>query len=181
MHYATTDSDSESFHLTIGLHRDNMQWLDVMHHLLVAGGEHRGDEQSVAAMARGEGSGEGEGGGAGSELRAQLELMQIYSETAEGVHLHEAVPGWMLLCRRAWYGRETPPELRADRPASGADCEDWDAELARLYAGHLARFGDWLLRQSQAGPWRLASGLSEREKPLGEMADLDALGHLFWV
>ena len=34
VHYATTLNETESYHLTIGLHRENMQWLDVLHWLL---------------------------------------------------------------------------------------------------------------------------------------------------
>ena len=34
VHYAQTASDEEAYHLTIGLHRENMQWRDVFRHLL---------------------------------------------------------------------------------------------------------------------------------------------------
>ena len=36
VHYALTADDSESYHLTIGLHRDNMQWRDVVRYLIDA-------------------------------------------------------------------------------------------------------------------------------------------------
>ena len=71
VHYALTMNSTESFHITIGLHRDNMQWLDVLHHMMTS------EEEDS-----------GEGGDARGDSRVPLELMQVYAETAEGVRSH---------------------------------------------------------------------------------------------
>ena len=160
VHYAVTDNATEAFHLTIGLHRENMQWLDVFYHMLV-------HAEGIAAAE------------AEEQQRVALELMQIYSETAEGVHLHEVVPGWLLLCRRTWM-RERVAAGKAAGDDELAGCAANDAELTRLYELHLNRLGDWSFKQSQAGPWKLAVTLAEREKPAGEVADLAGFEHLFW-
>ena len=73
-----------------------------------------------------------------------LELMQLYSETAEGVHLHEAVPGWMLLCHRHW-NRHVPLALLAERlealsPAKPhSDAHAGASKLQAAYRGKTVR------------------------------------------
>ena len=73
VHYADTDPNEEAFHLTIGIHRQNLQWIDVVHHLLHSGAK----AQPLPDGERRQGLLE--------------ELMQVYSETAEGVHLHDII------------------------------------------------------------------------------------------
>ena len=70
VHYATTSPVSGgSFHMTVGIHRGNMQWFDVL--LDVA--------ESV-------------------DRTVDPFLIRYYSETPQGVHLHETVAGWLLAC-----------------------------------------------------------------------------------
>lgn len=163
VHYAKTDP-AESFHLTIGLHRENMQWLDLLHYLLSS---QPSDGEAPARVP------------ATGDVQLSTELIQIYSETARGVHLHEAVPGWLLLCRRVW-NRQSAGKAEAEAATSGASCAAFDAELRRVYDAHMGRFAAWVCRQSQRGLWKLALQLAEAEKSMGEPADLEGLDHLFW-
>ena len=34
--------------------------------------------------------------------KLHAEMMEIYASSIEGLHLHEAVPGWLLTCRLPW-------------------------------------------------------------------------------
>ena len=79
VHYALTDDASHSYHLTIGLHRDNRQWRDVLRHML-------DDDPDETDETR----------------KLHAEMMEIYASSIEGLHLHEAVPGWLLTCRLPW-------------------------------------------------------------------------------
>jgi hypothetical protein len=110
-----------------------------------------------------------------------IDLMQIYSETAEGVHLHESVPGWLLACRRPW-NRPGAASIADDRhePNERRGCAANDAELRRLFDLHIERFGGWAYHQARSGPWKLAMAVAEREKALGDQADLESVDHLFW-
>ena len=165
VHYAVTDDATQAFHLTIGLHRENMQWLDVAYHILAlpVEGEKEQEHQPPAAQ------------------RVAIDLMQIYSETAEGVHLHESVPGWLLACRRPW-NRPGAASIADDRhePNERRGCAANDAELRRLFDLHIERFGGWAYHQARSGPWKLAMAVAEREKALGDQADLESVDHLFW-
>ena len=178
VHYAVTSPDAESFHLTVGLHRDNLQWLDVLYQLLSSP-----EQQGLDGTQQG-------------QSRVPLELMQIYAETGEGVHLHEVVPGWLLRCRRPWHRQRARAHGRLEwRPAvsegpssttapsaepDAATCEANDAELRRLLGLHVHRFSDWARRQISGGLWKLASALADREKPVGDAPDVQAVEHLFW-
>lgn len=106
VHYAITNQE-ESFHLTIGLHRRNMQWIDVFHHMLLR--ICHGSDRSGGAASR------------GAEPRtwrgcAEHDLMELYADTAPGLHLHEAVPGWLLVCLRRW-------NLAMGAPPSDTPCD----------------------------------------------------------
>ena len=84
VHYADTHKDTETFHLTIGLHRVNMQWLDVLHYMIDAhlrksddgdGSEPSDDEVDPAAddadaVSPADGEAEGEAGGAAAAAAA---------------------------------------------------------------------------------------------------------------
>ena len=102
VHFAqTVDTGDITFHLTIGLHRKRMQWLDVIDHMI----EHlpppaaaAADATAVAVAADGTavavaadgGSGDAAADGtAGLQREAFRQLVDRYSKTAEGVHLHE--------------------------------------------------------------------------------------------
>jgi len=161
VHYALTDSSSEAFHLTIGLHRENMQWLDVFHFMI---------EQAVDLP-------QSRRHGVGAVLSprrrsVQHELMEIYSGTVEGVHLHEAVPGWLLLCLRPWMDESAAPKMRS--------CDELLQELVRIFRLHVERFGVWLQRLAREGSWKLAMRLAEKEKQPGDHADLQHVSHIFW-
>ena len=69
VHYAITDKSSGSFRITVGLHRQNMQWFDVL--------------MDVAASV---------------DTTLDPFLIRYYSETPQGVHLQESVAGWLLAC-----------------------------------------------------------------------------------
>ena len=161
VHYADTDPNEEAFHLTIGIHRQNLQWIDVVHHLLHSGAK----AQPLPDGERRQGLLE--------------ELMQVYSETAEGVHLHEFVPGWLLACHRPWRKRTKDDEYNV---TTDPECIAKETELKRLYRWHVARLSDWTFRQAQQGPWKLAHKVAENEKKAGELVatNLEAMDHLFW-
>ena len=168
VHYANTDSAEEAYHLTIGLHRQNMQWIDLLHHLLTHATDTHADADTL--------SGASGVGGAAGDARVSIELMQIYSETANGVHLHDLIPGWLLTCHRPVALIEPLLKNWPDAPSCGAMRD----ELSRMLALHVGRFGDWVLDAALAGPWKLASGVAEREKGVGQPTDLEAVDHLFW-
>jgi len=88
------------------------------------------------------------------------------------------VPGWLLLCRRPW--TLGAARVATDVPDGHASCDELDHELARLFKHHLGRFGGWLFRKAQEGPWRLALEVAEAEKAAGEPADLQSVESLFW-
>ena len=71
---------------TLGSHRQNMQWIDLLHYIISTPGGGGGAAINADALE--------------DNVRIPIELMQIYSETASGVHLHEVVPGWLLVCLR---------------------------------------------------------------------------------
>ena len=154
VHFALTDVDETVFHLTIGLHRANMQWRDILRDLISQ------DEGATAA----------------SERVVHADLMDLYSEMGEGVHLHEAVPGWLLACRRPWQLVDGAPRANSHQ----IDCAKLDAELVRIFEHHLGRYGAWLYRTALEGPWRLALSVAEREKRAGEAADMEGVAPLFW-
>lgn len=156
VHYAQTETGSEAYHLTIGLHRQNLQWLDVLHRLLTRRTDGPDDERDES-------------------VRVPIELMQIYSETQEGVHLHDVIPAWLLACHRP---QGVLQSVKQWLDASG--CNGMREELQRLLRLHVGRFGDWALRKAQEGPWKLASGVADKEKRVGQPADLTGVGHLFW-
>ena len=75
------------------------QWLDVFHLII----EHKVDLPSsrrsgVSAVLT------------PTRRSVPHELMEIYSDVVEGIHMHEAVPGWLLLCLRPWVIESTPPK-----------------------------------------------------------------------
>ena len=174
VHYAVTHNATEAFHLTIGLHRDNMQWLDVFYHLLAF--DEAGESELKGAQQRRRVQPERV---QHSRRRMSVELMEIYSETADGVHLHEFVPGWLLACRRKWAAGGMPSD-GGDSGANSKHCTEQDAELRRLFSLHLERFGRWAYEHARRGPWKLALQIAEREKPAGDQTDLDAVSNLFW-
>ena len=206
VHYADTHKDTETFHLTIGLHRVNMQWLDVLHYMIDAhlrkgddgdGGEHGDDEADPAAddadaVSPADGEAEGEAGGAAAAAappvpaakRAVHELLELYAESAEGVHLQEAVSGWLLRCHRpsalaAANASDTDGGGSGDAPGVASCAELWE-ELRRVFSLHLERFGGWLLRVARRKPWRLALETARKEARGGEPPVLDAAAGVWW-
>ena len=141
VHYAHTADDSEAYHLTIGLHRINMQWLDVMRDVINSEEDARTIEHGAAAI----------------DTRAlRADLVEVYAQTQEGVHLHEAVPGWLLTCRR--HRLLKPHEAAA--PSDGRmGCDERDRELTRLFADRRERFETWTSRALQTNPETLARKL----------------------
>lgn len=86
--------------------------------------------------------------------------MDAYASRADGLHLQEAVPGWLLKCLR-----ERPPG--AARPS---DCDGRWRELRRLFDRHLERFGLWVYRLREGGAWALGLDLAEKEQVRGRPA-----------
>ena len=170
VHYALTAYDAAAYHLTIGLHRDNMQWRDVVRYLIDV---NEGEDAEVHTSRT---------GAAAVDIRAlYAELMEIYSETTEGVHLQETVPGWLLACRRPWTLDANRSAAARERARDGnASCNELNDELKRLFGIHLDRFGSWLAGQVHEGPRKLVLKLAEARKEVGEHPDLKNVETLFW-
>ena len=132
--------------------------LDVFHHMLT----------STALL---------HGADSPSGRAVELELMELYASSVQGVHMHEAVPGWLLACLRPW---ALEGGDGAEERAEAAACDELDAELRRIFRLHLERFGLWLLQLRQRGPWKLALTVAEEEKVGGERAELGRVARLFW-
>ena len=175
VHYALTEDGAEAYHLTVGLHRDNMQWRDVFYGLLAT-------DASGTPLDRDADAGADDGGDAArlEAMRTPIEMLQVYSETAEGLHLFEFVPGWLLLCRRAW-NRGRAVALDAELAAVGEhSCAARDGEMRRLYGLHLERFGTWMHRRARQGGTKEGLALAEREKRPGEPLHVEGVAHLIW-
>ena len=59
-------------------------------------------------------------------------------------------------------------------------CDEYDGTLTRHFEAHLGRFGDWLFRLAQDGPWKLALAIAEKEKDGGERPDVKGVEGIFW-
>jgi hypothetical protein len=144
-HARTHPSEEPTFHLTIGLHRKNMQWLDVVTHIV--------EKLPLTPPAAAAGSSGGGGVGVvvdalGAAMRlappappaestqreAFVHLLTAYSTTAEGVHMHETVPGWLLHCYR-------PEHLVHARFDGAPSCAERTAELRRIFELHMDQLG----------------------------------------
>ena len=172
VHFAqTVDTGDITFHLTIGLHRKRMQWLDVIDHMI----EHLPPPAAADADATADG-GSGAGGADGTgglQREAFRQLVDRYSQTAEGVHLHESVPGWLLHCLR-------PAALVHAHFEGAPSCTEREAELLRVFRLHMERLGNWLYQLARRGAWQFASEVATREAKPGQAADMEAVRLLFW-
>ena len=85
-------------HLTIGFHRGHVQWIDVIRGLVA---------NLTAGVAHGESSEtkSHDNKVAQSMVKDTLLALKSYSHLDVGMHLQEAVPGWLLKClgRALWY------------------------------------------------------------------------------
>ena len=89
---------------------------------------------------------------------------------AEGVHLQEAVSGWLLRCHRPSAlaaANASDTDGGGDAPGVASCAELWE-ELRRVFSLHLERFGGWLLRVARRKPWRLALETARKEARGGE-------------
>ena len=76
------------------------------------------------------------------------ELLELYAESVEGVHLQEAVSGWLLRCHRPAAlaaANASDTDGGGDAPGVASCAELWE-ELRRVFSLHLERFGGWLLQ-----------------------------------
>eukprot|EP00750_Incisomonas_marina_P019621 INCI3595.3.p1 GENE.INCI3595.3~~INCI3595.3.p1 ORF type:complete len:721 (+),score=108.90 INCI3595.3:81-2243(+) len=140
VHFAET-LDNVTAHLTIGFHRGNVQWLDLVKSLIA-------NVTSVTGAALSDAISVQQFLGLDKALtisqgivRDSLALLEVYSSLDVGMHLQEAVPGWLLKCvgRSPWCSDEERDALEQD--------------LHLLTELHIGRFGSWTLSQlnSQVG------------------------------
>ena len=196
--------DGFVFHLTIGLHRTKMQWLDVLTHMLISLAPPPPPPSPSPPPSPPPSS--PEEAAVAAQVATLRELLEVYSKTAEGVHMHEAVPGWLLRCL---HEKRTPPALvqvgvdargsagagggiygsggsdlgggvGGNRSSLSASCPELMAELARIFSLHVSRFGSHLYRLAQSGAWRHASALAAKEARPGAAPDMPSVDSIFW-
>lgn len=108
VHFAET-LDTVTAHLTIGFHRGNVQWLDLLK-ALVANVTSVATRVTGAALSEAASVQEFLGRDKALTIsqgivRDSLALLEVYGSLDVGMHLQEAVPGWLLKClgRAPWY------------------------------------------------------------------------------
>eukprot|EP00912_Choanoflagellata_sp_UC4_P000822 UC4_evm11s507 len=136
VHYAQTES--ESMHLTIGFHRWNMQWIDVFRGLI---NEFLAKEDIQAGI----GTSQRKVENLKENFALKLDLVEWYAETANGVHLQESIPGWLLQCYRS--SCEKCVEM-----CSSTLQKKNEEELIRLFFIHFELFDIWI-RSSTIGTY----------------------------
>eukprot|EP00941_MAST-03F_sp_MAST-3F-sp1_P002189 g2189.t1 len=131
VHYAITNSDDDyAAHITIGLRRNGMKWIDVAAYTLT----YEGYPYTFESL--------------GHEFTPTLDLLLKYSEKAEGIHLQDIVPPWLLNCigerlHNKLYSSECSHTFQFDQKRMTVAERNLE-QLFELWERHVELFASWL-------------------------------------